>query len=97
VPPVYHLQGHTYPFPFETSPEAEAFAARLAEHTLPSSGRFAIYGGQRAVQFWRGWFSARPELETLRTRELGPFGDVNVVIFEKMNHAAQVGFRPKLP
>lgn len=75
---VYHLQGHTYPFPFETSPEAEAFAAGLPKHTLPSSGRFAIYGGQHAVHFWCGWFSARPELETWRTRELGPFGDVDV-------------------
>jgi hypothetical protein len=76
------VHGHTYPFPFETSPEAEAFAARLSAQNLSSSERFALYGGDQAVRFWRGWLSARPELEGWRSRRLGPFGDVDVVVFE---------------
>jgi hypothetical protein len=35
------------------------------------------------VDFWRGWFSARPELAGWRIRSLGPFGDVAVMVFEK--------------
>ncbi len=89
---VYHVQGHTYPFPFESSPEAEEFAAQLSERTLSFSDRFALYGGERAVKFWRDWFSARPELEAWRSKELGPFGDVDVIVFEKGHQAARLGF-----
>ncbi len=88
---VYRIQGHTYPFPFESSPEAQAFAARLSEQTLSSSERFALYGGDQAVRFWCGWLSARPELEAWRSRRLGPFGDVDVVVFEKAHAAAHLG------
>ena len=91
---VYRIHGHTYPFPFETSPEAETFAAGLSEHTLSSSDRFALYGGDQAVRFWRGWLAARPELAAWRSRRLGPFGDVDVVVFEKQHEAAeQLGSR----
>jgi hypothetical protein len=85
---VYPVHGHTYPFPFESSPDAEAFAAGLSQQTLSSSDRFAIYGGDQAVRFWRNWFAARPELAEWRIRRLGPFGDVDVIMFEKSHEAA---------
>lgn len=89
---VYPVHGHTYPFPFESSPEAEAFAAKLSQQTLSVSQRFAIYGGDQAVRFWRNWFAARPELAEWRIRRLGPFGDVDVIVFEKAHEAtAQLG------
>ena len=78
----YPVRGTVYPFPYETSPEAEAFAIALAGRTLGPSGRFIIYGQNRNVLFWRAWFSARPELTGWQSRRLGPFRDVEVVVFD---------------
>ncbi len=80
---VYRVRGKVYPFPFEPSPQAERFAASLAQRTLPASARFAIYGGDREVLFWRNWFAARPELAGWKDRSFGRFGDVEIVLFEK--------------
>jgi dolichyl-phosphate-mannose-protein mannosyltransferase len=79
---VYRLDGRTLPFPFETSPETERYASTLTAQVLSRSGKFAIYGGDREVKFWRQWFAARPELATWRSRRLGPFDDVEAVLFE---------------
>lgn len=79
----YPFRGKRIAFPFEGSSEAGSFAASLSERTLVNSDRFAIYGGDRAVKFWREWFATRPELAGMRSRELGSFGDVIVVVFEK--------------
>lgn len=79
---VYRLQGRAYPFPYETSPQAEHFAAALSAQTLAPSGRFLIYGSAYASGFWRKWFAARPELAGWRSSRLGPFGDVDIVVFE---------------
>ena len=80
---VYQTPGQIYPFPFVTSPEAERNAGNLASGALLQAGRFAIYGGDRNVEFWRGWFSARPELARWRNQRLGLFGDVEVAVFSK--------------
>ncbi len=80
---VYPVRGEVYRFPFETSPQAEQFAAELAQERLSTSKEFIIYGGDRVVRFWRNWFSARPELEGWRVRELGAFGDVEALVFER--------------
>jgi hypothetical protein len=80
---VYRISGKPYLFPFESSPEAEQFARRLTAETLSPAGRFAIYGGDHAVRFWRDWLSARPELAGWHIRQLGNFGDVEVTVFEK--------------
>ncbi|HWY49700.1 MAG TPA: hypothetical protein VNX70_20100 [Bryobacteraceae bacterium] len=44
---------------------------------------FVIYGGDHTVWFWREWLAARGELSGWRDRRLGPFGDVDVVAFER--------------
>jgi Dolichyl-phosphate-mannose-protein mannosyltransferase len=80
---VYRTPGQIYPFPFVTSPEAERYAQSLAGGALIQAGRFAIYGGDRNVEFWRRWFAARPELSGWRNRRLGLFGDVEVAVFYK--------------
>jgi len=80
---VYPVHGAVYRFPFETCGEAERFAAELAQGRLSASREFIIYGGDRAVHFWRDWFSARPELTGWRIRGLGAFGDVEAVVFER--------------
>jgi mannosyltransferase len=79
---VYRLDGRPLPFPFETSRETERYAATLAAQVLSRGGRFAIYGGDREVKFWQQWFAARPELTAWRSRRLGPFADVEAVLFE---------------
>ncbi|HUB32019.1 MAG TPA: glycosyltransferase family 39 protein [Bryobacteraceae bacterium] len=79
----YPIAGRVYPFPFADSPQAEAFAAALSAGTLSASPRFAIYGQTRIAGFWRNWFRARPELAGWRVRNLGDFGDVEAVVFEK--------------
>jgi hypothetical protein len=81
--PVYPVQGREFLFPFKDSPEAEQYATSLCKDVFPSTGRFAIYGGQGNVRFWREWFDQRPELSGWVDKRLGPFGDVDVVLFER--------------
>jgi hypothetical protein len=81
--PVYPIQGKAYAFPFENEEASERFARALARDTLARSARFAIYGGDHAALVWRDWFKVRPELDGWRNRRLGPFGDVDVIVFEK--------------
>lgn len=80
---VYSIRGKIYPFPFEASLEAEKYAAQLSRDTLARSKRFVIYGGDYNVWYWREWFAARTELSGWRPKRLGPFGDVDVVLFER--------------
>ena len=80
---VYRTAGRVYPFPFIPSPSAKEFAQRLSVGALTTAGRFAIYGGDRNVEFWRRWFAARPELRHWRNRQLGSFGDVEVAVFSQ--------------
>ncbi|HTA71750.1 MAG TPA: glycosyltransferase family 39 protein [Bryobacteraceae bacterium] len=80
---VYPVRGKIYPFPFEASLEAEKYAARLSRETLAGSRRFVIYGGDHSVWYWREWFAVRAELSGWRRRQLGPFGDVDVVLYER--------------
>jgi Dolichyl-phosphate-mannose-protein mannosyltransferase len=79
----YPVAGQVYPFPFESSPEAEEFARWLTRERLPEARKFIIYGGNRAAKFWQDWFSAQPEFEHWLVRRLGPFGDVEVLVFDK--------------
>ncbi len=79
---VYRLDGRTLPFPFETSPATERYASTLAAQVLSTAGKFAIYGGNREVEFWQKWFAARPELAGWNNRRLGLFADVEVALFE---------------
>jgi hypothetical protein len=80
---VYPITGRPYLLPFQTSPEAATYARQLAASVLPAAGRFAIYGGDLNVHRWRRWFGAQSELAGWTSRSIGPFGDVDVVIFEK--------------
>lgn len=85
---VYPMTGHVYPFPFTaptvaTSHEAVEFARSLSGSTLAPAGRFAIYGGDVAVRFWRQWFEGQPELRGWQSKRLGKFGDVEVDVFSR--------------
>jgi hypothetical protein len=74
---VYPISGKIYLFPFESSPQAESQAAALSR-----SRRFLIYGWGPQVDFWRAWFARRPEFAAWHQRRIGPFADVDVVVFE---------------
>lgn len=78
---VYRPGGRTFSFPFALSNEEEQYARRFVSETALPAGRFAIYGGDRNVMFWRDWFTARPELASWRYSELAAYGDVRAVIF----------------
>ena len=80
---VYPVRGNVVLFPFATSPEAEDYAIALAVGALPAAGRFVIYGGVGQSHFWRNWFEKRPELEGWSHRSLGPFRDVDAILFER--------------
>ncbi len=80
--PVYPIRGRVYLFPFENSPEAGRYAESLVKTTLAASPRFVVYGWEPQVHFWRDWLGDRPELRAWRQRRLGPFADVDVVVFE---------------
>ena len=88
---VYRIHGREIPFPFETSPEAEEYAARLSAESLTRAGRFFLYGGRNTVGFWRSWFRARPELAGWRSRTLDSFGEIAVVAFEAPAAGAGAG------
>jgi hypothetical protein len=79
---VYPMGGKIYPFPFDTSPDVEDYAHRLSIDTLAHARRFAIYGGDHAVDFWRDFFSRQAELRGWHSRLLGTYGDVRIVVFE---------------
>lgn len=79
---VYPISARAYLFPFEDGPAAEAWASSLSRVPLASSNRFLIYGWQPQVDFWRNWFAQRPEFQGWHQRRLGPFADVDVVLFE---------------
>jgi len=79
---VYPISGKVYLFPFENSPEAESQASALAQGALSSSRRFLIYGWGPQVNFWRDWFARRPEFAGWHQRRVGPFADVDLVLFE---------------
>lgn len=80
---VYPVRGNIVLFPFANSPEAENYATALLQGAVPASGRFVIYGGNGPVHFWRDWFEKRPELAGWKHRSLGPFRDVDAVLFER--------------
>ncbi|MBI4460162.1 MAG: glycosyltransferase family 39 protein [Acidobacteria bacterium] len=87
---VYPIPGKPYFFPFGNSPEAEQRAIALTKNTLASSKRFIIYGSEWSVDFWRRWLPERPELGGWHQTQLGPFGNVDVVLFEKGSTADPV-------
>jgi hypothetical protein len=80
---VYPPGGRQILFPFETSPEADAYARALLPKTLPHAGRFVIYGGLGPASHWRDWFLKQPELNGWNARSLGSFGDVVAVVLER--------------
>jgi hypothetical protein len=79
---VYPVNGKPYLLPYDLSLAAKEYAASLASSTLPAAGKFLIYAGERDAGQWREWFAARPEFAQWRSRLLGPFRDVDVVLFE---------------
>ncbi len=79
---VYPVKGQPYLLPYGDSSAGTLYAETLVRNTLPPSGRFFIYASAADVARWRDWFAARPELAGWRSRQLGPFLDVDVVLFE---------------
>jgi len=79
---VYDIHGKPYLLPFQSNPEAEGYVSSLAREVLSRSTRFAIYGPESTVLFWRDRLAAQPSLTGWSNRRLGPFGDVEVVVFE---------------
>ncbi len=79
----YPISGKVYLFPFRISPEANQYAVTLSQKTISVSDRFVLYGWEPQVHFWRDWFAGRPELAGWRQKRLGPFADVDVVVFER--------------
>jgi hypothetical protein len=80
---VYPVGGNVALFPFADAPEAEDYANALLSGAVPSAGRFVIYGPNGGVHFWRDRFEKKPELMGWRQRSLGPFKDVDAVVFER--------------
>jgi hypothetical protein len=79
---VYPVNGKPYLLPFNDSAEAESYATSLSDTILTSTARFVIYGGDHNVFFWRDWFAGQTALRGWKNRRLGPFGDVDAVVFE---------------
>jgi Dolichyl-phosphate-mannose-protein mannosyltransferase len=80
---VYPVRGRIYGFPFASSAEADEFAQRLTADVLARSDRFVIYGWLPQANFWMDWFRQRPELAEFQVTLLGPYRDVEVILFER--------------
>lgn len=79
---VYPVGGKLYLLPYGDSPAGKQYAQTLAQGALPAAGKFLIHGPASDVARWREWFAARPEFAGWRSRQLGPFLDVDVALFE---------------
>ncbi len=79
---VYPINAKPYLLPYGDSPAGTQYAETLAHKTLPAAGRFLIYGPAADVARWREWFAARPEFAGWSNRQLGPFLDVDVALFQ---------------
>jgi hypothetical protein len=75
---VYPIDGQPVLLPFGDYPAARELPPRLTE-----GGRFLVYGWEPQTHFWCDWLAARPELAGWSTRRLGPFADVDAVLFER--------------
>ncbi len=80
---VYPIRADVLLFPFGDSREAEAYATTVAKGKLLHSGRFILYGGNGDIDFWRKWFRGRREFAGWKESRLGPFGDVEVIEFQR--------------
>lgn len=79
---VYPVNGKTYLLPFGDAPAGKEYAAALATSSLPAAQKFLIHGPASDVARWREWFAARPEFAGWSKRQLGPFLDVDVALFQ---------------
>jgi 4-amino-4-deoxy-L-arabinose transferase-like glycosyltransferase len=79
---VYPVNGKPFLLPYGDSPAGKQYAEMLAQTALPAAGRFLIHGPAADVARWREWFTARPEFADWHNRQLGPFLDVDVALFE---------------
>jgi mannosyltransferase len=75
---VYPIAGQPVLLPYRDYPHATQMLAGIQP-----SGRFLIYGWEPQAHFWRDWLAARPEFTGWSARRLGPFADVDVVMFER--------------
>ena len=78
----YPVGGTPYLLPFLPSPDAEHYAGEIASSTLAAARRFVVYGGDVNVNWWTRFFLGQPALAGWRSRKIGPFGDVEAVVFE---------------
>jgi len=79
---VYPVNGKPYLLPYGDSPAGTQYAEMLARNTLPAAGKFLIHGPAADVARWREWFAGRPEFAGWSSRQLGPFLDVDVALFQ---------------
>ena len=79
---VYPIRGTPYLLPFEPSSRSEQFVANLVNGPLVASGRFVLYGWSGNAKYWEVWLRNRPELAGWTYKNRGPFGNVDVIVFE---------------
>ena len=46
--------------------------------------RFVVYGGERLARQWQEFLLDQDALTGWRSQRLGPFGDVDVIVFYKV-------------
>ena len=71
----YPVHGNLVLFPFQTSPEAQRWAASLA-----IDKRFILYGPAPSAEFWRTWYLRQPRFQSWTSHKIGDFGDVSAVM-----------------
>jgi hypothetical protein len=79
---MYPIPGSPKLFPFQTSAWAENYAEWLIRESLSPARRFLIYGGDRETIYWRNWLASKPALAGWKVQRVGPFGNVEVILFE---------------
>jgi hypothetical protein len=75
---VYPIGGQPVLLPYREYAAAGDLLPRLTQ-----GSRFLVYGWEPQTHFWHDWLAARPEMAGWNMRRLGPFADVDVVLFQR--------------
>lgn len=78
----YPIEGTTYPLPFSLTTQAEAYASRILADVAPDATQIVLITTE-LKETYDVWLAERTSALGYRRREVGEFGDIRVVVFER--------------
>jgi hypothetical protein len=78
----YPVEGRPYPLPFELTDEAEAYAGAVLDGVAPDAEVMVLLTTE-AARTYDVWLAERSRPLGFAAREVGEFGGVRLVLFER--------------